>query len=494
VTRAPEPDLSIERPHQDILDTPAAGPRVIRGTATRTAGYFTGLGLAVLAAPLLTRHLGVADYGSFVVVGSLVAIAAIFADGGLNPVGIREYTVRDAESRRRLLQNLLSARLAASALAGFGAVLFAVVAGYEHVLVVGTALGAVGLTFTMAQRTYAIPLVAALRLELTTALDLLRQALLVAGIVVLVASGAGLLAFFVLPLPVALAVLVATLFAVRGYGVTRPTVRRQESRYLLGEMPAAAASVLGALFYRVAIVMMSLLATAQQTGYFGVSLQVVDVFIAVPTIIGGSALPVLARAADTDRQRLASAFRQLFDASVVLGIGAAFVLVVGAQPIIAFLGGAEFAPAVPVLRIQGLAVAVTFLVTLFGYMLWVVRARRQLVMGNLIGFVAAIALTAALVPVWEARGAALAMLIAESILASWLGMALLRQAPESRPSLRTFAKALAAISVSVGIALTPLPPLVAVVLGGSAYVVMLVVLRAIPLDVWRATFSAMRSG
>jgi O-antigen/teichoic acid export membrane protein len=475
-------------PGKDILDSPLAGTRVIRGTAARTAGYLTGVLLAVLAAPLLTRHLGVADYGSFVVVGSLIAIASIFADAGLTAVGIREYAVRDAEGRRRLLQNLVSARLVASAIAGTGAVLFALIAGYEPLLVAGTALGALGLVLTMAQRTYAIPLTATLRLELATALDLLRQALTVAGILVLVAAGTGLLAFFVLPVPVAIVALAVMLLAVKGYGGIRPTVRREEWRYLVGEMPAAASSVFGALFYRVAIVMMSLLATAQETGYFGVSLQVVDVFIAVPAIIGGSALPVLARAADTDRERLASAFQQLFDVSVILGIGTAFVLVAGAEPIIAFLGGADFAPAVPVLRIQGLAVAITFIVTLFGYMLWAVRDKRQLVIGNLSGVGAAVVLTAALVPLAEAQGAAIAMLISESLLALWLGAALLLTRPDLRPSLRTLAKALVALAAAAGVALMPLPPVVAVILGASAYLVSLLALRAIPLELWRATF------
>ena len=49
--------------------------------------------------------------------------------------------------------------------------------------------------------------------------------------------------------------------------------------------------MLGGLFYRVAIVMMSLLATSQETGYFGFSLQVVDVFIPVATLVAGSAFP-----------------------------------------------------------------------------------------------------------------------------------------------------------------------------------------------------------
>ena len=288
-------------------------------------------------------------------------------------------------------------------------------------LVAGVALGAVGLVLTIAQRTYAIPLAVSLRLELFTALDLFRQALTVAGIIVLVVAGAGLLAFFVLPIPVAIVALAATLVVVKEYGRIRPAVRREEWLLLLKEVPAAAASMLGALFYRVAIIMMSLLATSQQTGYFGLSVGVVDVFIPVATLVAGSAFPILARAADTDRQRLGFAFRQLFDVSVILGIGTAFVLVAGAEPIVAFLGGAEFEPTVPVLRIQGLALAATFLVTLFGYMLWVVRARRQLIVGNLVGLGAAVVLTATLIPAWEAKGAALAMVIAESLLAVWLG-------------------------------------------------------------------------
>ena len=256
----------------------------------------------------------------------------------------------------------------------------------------------------------------------------------------------------------------------------------------LGEMPAAAAATLGALYYRVAIVMMSLLATAQQTGYFGLSLQVVDVFIPITALIGGSALPLLARAAETDRQRLSFAFRQLFDVSVILGIGSAFVLVAGAEPIIAFLGGRDFEPSVAVLRIQGLAIAATFLVTLFGYMLWAVRARRQLVIGNLFGFSLAVLLTAALIPGWDAKGAALAMVVAESLLAIWLGVALLGRRPDLRPSPRTSVKALVAVTVAAGIALSPMPPLAGVILGSAGYLVVLLLLRAIPFEIWRATF------
>jgi O-antigen/teichoic acid export membrane protein len=462
---------------------------VIRGTALRTTAYFGGLALGLIAVPLLTRYLGVADYGSYVVVGSVLGIAMIFADAGLSAVGVREYAVRDADGRERLIQNLVSARLVLTVLAVTGAVLFTLAAGYDDVLVAGTAVAGIGVVLTMAQLTYAIPLTAGLRFEMQAAIELLRQALAVAGILVLIALGAGLLAFYAVAVPVGAGVLVATLLAVRGHERLRPAVDRHEWRYLVGEAaPAAAASVLTSLFYRVAIVMMSLLSTAEQTGYFGLSSRVAEVFMPVPWLIIGSAFPVLARAADTNRQRLILAFQQLFDMSVILSAGTAFVIVAGAKPAIDLLGGRDFAGAVPVLRIQGVAIALTFLVTLFGGMLWVVRAKRALVIGNLVGVASAGTLTAVLVPIADAKGAATAMLIAEALLAAWLGAALLLGSPDLRPSVRTPAKALGALAAAVGVALMPLPPLASVVLGAAAYLVVLLALRAIPLEVWRATF------
>jgi O-antigen/teichoic acid export membrane protein len=474
----------------DILDRSEAGGRAIRGGAMRSIGYFAGLALALVSTPLLTRHLGVADFGGFVTIGSLVVIVAILADAGLTTVGVREYAVRDAEGRHRLMRNLVAVRLFVAAIGAAAAVLFAVAAGYDGVLVAGAALGGAGLVFTMAQHTYVIPLTAELRLGLATVLDLLRQALTVAGIVALVVAGAGLLAFFVLPIPVGIAVLAATLFLIRSHRSVRPGADREEWRYLLAEtLPAAAASVLASLFYRVAIVMMSVISTAVQTGYFSASFRVIEALVAVPSLVVGSAYPILARAAETDRERLSYGFQRLFDVCVILGAWTALALVVGAEPIIDFIGGADFEPAVPVLQIQGPALAATFLVALFGGTLWVVRAKRELVIGNVVGVAAAIALTGVLVPIADAKGAAVAMLCAEALLAAWLGVALLRKRPELRPAAGVLPKVLAALAAGAAFGLVPLPDVVAVVLGSAAYFGVLVVLRGIPAEIWHAVTS-----
>ncbi len=478
----------------DVLDSSRAGSKAVRGGAIRSIGYFVGLALTLASAPLLTRHLGVVDFGYFVTVGSLITIVMILADAGLTAVGVREYAVRDAIGRHRLMRNLVAARLVVATVGAVGAVLFTLMADYDSVLVAGTALGGVGLILNMARQTYVIPLTAELRLGLATLLDLLRQALTVIGIVVLVIAGAGILAFFVLPIPVGIAMLATTLFAIKGHRGLRPRADRDEWRYLLAEtLPAAAASVLASLFYRVAIVMMSVIATAVQTGYFSVSFRVVEAFVAVPSLIVGSAYPVLSRAADTDQQRLSRGFQRLFDVCVVLGAWTALALAVGAEPVVDFIAGPDFAPAVPVLQIQGLALAATFLVTLFASTLWVVRAKRQLVIGEVVGVTCAIALTGALVPLAEAKGAAIAMLGAETLLAVWLATALVRLRPDLRPSLRVVPKVVLALAAGAAFWFAPLPDLVAVVLGSVAYLGVLLVLRGIPVEVWHAILRRHRS-
>jgi O-antigen/teichoic acid export membrane protein len=128
-------------------------------------------------------------------------------------------------------------------------------------------------------------------------------------------------------------------------------------------------------------------------------------------------------------------------------------------------------------------------VALFGGTLWVVRAKRELVVGNVAGVAAAVVLTAVLVPVADAKGAAVAMVCAESLLAAWLGVALLRTRPDLRPSLGVLPKVLLALVGGAALGLAPLPDIVAVVLASAAYFGLLFVLRGIPPEIWRAVTS-----
>ncbi len=468
---------------QDVLDTPAAGGKAIRGGVLRIGGYVAGIVLSFASAPLLTRHLGVDDFGRWVTVLSLVTIVALVADAGMTVVGVREYAVRDAAGRRSLMANLLGLRLLVAGTGMLVAVAFAAVAGYGAELVLGTALAGLGMLLAITQVTYTVPLISELRLGFVTATDLLRQALMTGGIVALVLAGATLTAFFSLFIPVSVLCLAITVLTVRRIAATRPALHREEARYLLGQtIPAAAATLLTSLFYRVAVIVMSLVATATQTGYFSASFRIVEVIIAVPSLIAGAAFPILARAAATDRVRLAYGLQRLFEAGVILGGWTAISVVLGAQVGIDVLGGEDFQPAVPVLRIQGIALAVSFLVAVWAAALWVTGAKRALLLANVVGVSAAIVLTGTLASLEGAIGAAIAMTIAEVVLVIALGTSLMRAQPDLRVSWTVAFKALPATAAALAVWFVPVHDVAKVALASLVYFGVLMALRAIPPD------------
>lgn len=473
----------------DVLGSREAGGLAIRGGILRVGGYFAAIGLALLAIPLLTRHLGVDDFGRYITVLSVIAIAGLISEAGLTVVGVREYATRDAAGRVRLVRNLVGLRVVIAAAGAAGATLFGLVAGYSDPMVVGTALAGVGLVFTVIQQAYTLPLQADLRLGLVTAFDLARHALTVVWVLVLVLAGAGLVEFLAIPIPVGLAVAVAAALAIRPRSAVRPAFDRDEWRYLIREaLPVAIASTIGSFFYRIAIILMSLIATAEQTGYFSASFRIVEAIIFIPGLLTAAAFPIVARAAYDDQQRLSYSLQRLFDTAVILGAWTSVCVVVGAAPAMAFVGGPEFDPAEPVLRVQGIALALSYLVAVWATGLWALREQRALAWANVVGVSAAGLLTAAFVSGSDsdALGAAVAMTIAEAILAVIYAFALMRDRPHLRPTLRVVPKSLVAAAAAFALWFTPLPDLLNVVLATVVFFALLVAFRGLPVEITKA--------
>jgi O-antigen/teichoic acid export membrane protein len=490
VARAPEQsaaeDLVVEPAHgADILDTSEAGPAAIRGGALRATAYAVGIGLSLVSAPLLIRHLGVTGYGQFVTVSSLLFIVTGIADGGLTNVGVREYTTLHGDARTAFMRNLLGMRVVLPAAGGAIAVAFAVAAGYNATLVAGTAIGAVSVVLLIAGGTFTVPLTSRLRLGWVASLDLLRQVFTVAGLIALVLVGAALLPFFVVPVIANIPVVVAGILLVRGQMPMRPTLDVRQWRPILRDtLPFAAATALGFVYFRVVVIAMSLVSTAEETGYFSASFRIVEVLIAVPSLLVTAAFPILARAARDDAARLRYALQRLFEVAIVCGVGVALLLLVAAPFAIDVIAGDEFGPSVEVLRIQGLALIGTFLVATWGFALLSLRQHRALVLANVAAMAVAAVGAAALGPPLGASGGAIATTITEWMLPAIYLVAIVRARPELRPQVGVVPKALLAAGVAATVALVPgIPSAPGTAVAFVVYVGVLLVLRGVPAEV-----------
>jgi O-antigen/teichoic acid export membrane protein len=472
----------------DLLDTPAAGPAAIRGSVLRVAGYVLGVLLSLLAVPLLIRHLGVSDYGRYVTVISLVTIVQGLTDVGLGQIGVREYATRSGSEQTRLMRNLLGVRFA---LTGVGAALgtaFAAVAGYGHAVVLGTLLAGIGMVLTVVQGTFVVPLAARLKLGWVTALDLLRQVLSVTGIVILVLAGAKLLSFLAVSIPVSLVVLAATLVLVYRTMPLRPSFQRDEWIVLLrAVLPFAAAVVIATLYLRITVVLMSLLASPLQTGYYATAFTVISVLIAIPALTVGSTLPVLARAARDDRERLGYVVERLVEVTLIVGVGLGLVLALGAGFVIDVLAKGKGHPSVAVLQIESLALVTQFVGSSWQYGLLALHRHRALLLNSAAGLAVSVFLTLALVPALQARGAATAFAVAELVVAGGSFFYLRSARPDIKFSLRVPVRVLAAALLAGAVVLVPgLTSLWSAAIAAVLYLGALVALRAIPAELMQA--------
>jgi len=485
VVRPAPPDRPASASGLDVLDSAQAGGRVVRGGVVRAVSYTLMMALSVLSVALLTRHLGVVRFGYYTTVLSLVAVVAAVTDAGMTAVGVREFSVRSGAERDQLMRDLFGLRIALSAVGALLVAGFALAAGYSTALLAGAVLASLGTVALVVQHTHTIPIAAQLRIGTLAALELARQALSVAAIVALVALGAGVLPLLAV-VPAVNLLLIAPTARLARHGISlRVGVHPRGWLSLLRPTVSySLASAVGVIYVYTAQIVTSLVASEQQSGVFAASFRIFVVVGGIPYLLVGGALPLLARAARDDGERLRYASARIFEVSLILGVAAALCMLAGAQFMIAVVAGPRYAASAAVLQVQGLALIASFVLAGWSFALVSLGRYRGVLLANLAAFAVSCCATAVLAGSLGAHGAALATVCAESTLALGLFVALARNDPWLRPGLAIVPKVALAASPAAALALAPgISSPVRTLLALVAYALAIVLTRALPGEV-----------
>ncbi|MGA2320226.1 MAG: oligosaccharide flippase family protein [Solirubrobacteraceae bacterium] len=479
----PEIEAAAARPPTDVLDRPEAGAKVIRGGAIRGITYAATILLTAAAVPLMTRHLGVADFGRFVVASSVVMIVAGVTEFGLSGIGTREYALASPADRRALLANLLGLRTALTLAGLAAAALLMVMGGYPKVVVLGMLVSGAGLMLLNVQQTYSLSLTAQLDWGVASVFELINAVVVAAGTVLLVLIGAQLLPFFFVSVASSAAALLAAAVYLRRRVSLLPLFELSEWRGLVHDtLPYAAAATVGILYPRVGLIVVSLMSDAHQTGYYSTAFKVVEVIGGTSGLIASSAFPIFARAGRDDHERLRYAVGKVGDTALIAGGYVTLSLLVAAPFVIEVLGGKAFGPAVPVLRLQAIALLGGFLAATWSYALLSLRMHGALLRVTIAGLIASIALSAALVPSLGAEGASIASAACEFVVAGGYLLALERRHAHLRPSLATLPRVAFAAAAALSALLLPLPSIALWAIASAVYLMLLLLLRAFPAE------------
>src|SRR5262249_9528939 len=153
--------------------------------------------------------------------------------------------------------------------------------------------------------------------------------------------------------------------------------------------------------------------------------------------------------------RLAYMLQRMIEVSVLSSVCIVLFVVVGARPILDFLGGSAYADAAPVLRIQAVALIPVFVSQVFVVGLVAIRRQREQAFATGLALVLVLALGGSLIPSYGARGAAVSAVIAELALALSLLYLVARADPHLRPSFTFVWKVAAASIPAVAAAFVP---------------------------------------
>ncbi len=458
-----------------------AGGRVIRGGSLRVAGALAGVLAGAVSAPLVVRHLGVTDYGHYVIVAAVIFVITALSEGGLNNVAVRLFSVGDIDERRSLVANLTGMRVVLGVVGGLLAVGFGLVAGYDSTVVLGLVLGAAGYLLAAIGGAYSVALAGTLRLTALAWIDVFRSLATTLLLVGLVLADSGLTGFYVVAVVVQGAALILTAILVRGHVPLWPAFHPARWRELLRETALyAMAATLGAIYFQIALLAMSLLDPGKQTGYYAIAFRIVEIINGIPWLLAGSVLPVLAVAASGDRRRLEFVAGRVFEGAVIAGGWIAVIIVLGARFGIDIIAGAQGHPSIVVLRIMAIGVTATFVVSSWGFVLLSMRQYRQLIAANAGALLLAIVLSVILIPALHARGGAITTAVLElSLGGAYIALLARRGILPSARFVLAFAFAMA-LGLGAGALLLAVHPVVAVAAGSAVYFGALWALRAIP--------------
>jgi len=441
------------------------------------------IGLATIA--LLTRYLGPDGFGHYRTVLTVLAIAAICSDLGLQMVVLREVANPDQDAGH-VLGAGLALRLILTSLVVIAAGGSALFMPYPEIVVLGIFIAAP--YYIMLQCSFLLSafFLKHLRQDQLMAGEILGSVVMLVGIGLAIGLDRGLLGTLAAMVAGGAAQLALLWFWARRLEPVALRVDPKTWRFLLlTGLPIAGSDLALMIILRGDILLLSILDTATAVGLYGVPSKIFEILGSLATLFAGMMMPLFVAAlAAKSAERLAQTLKNALDVMLVFAGGVVACCIAFSTEIVVLVAGDAFAPAGPVLLLIAVATLGHFLAQIYRHLLIAMNRPRLAMRVDVVGMAVAIALYVVLIRAYSHVGAGIATALVECGLALGLAVMLRREGIEGVLP-RAWAKVLI-VTLVVGFGMrwaseAGLHWLLAMPLGGIAYLGLLVLSAAIPL-------------
>ncbi|MFH1866937.1 MAG: flippase [Patescibacteria group bacterium] len=442
------------------------------------------LGLGVVA--LMTRALGQEGFGQYTIIVAFLQLAGIMVDLGLT-VTTGKTIAQGIYSENKLLSNILSFRTLTSLIAFSLAPVVALAFPYPLIIKIGIALVSVSFFATSLSQTFGAVFQKYLRTGWFVTAELAGRLLLLILTAWAAATSQPLNIFLLAVVAGSLVNALLVFFFVQKLTTFSWEVDFKVWRQIWRETwPVAVTIALNLVYFKADTIILSLYRPLTEVGLYGASYKVLEILLAFPTIIGGLLLPlVTALLIKGSIEQVRRYYTGSLD--IMLAAGLALVvssLVVGREAM-SFLAGQDFAIAGDILKVVSIATALIFFGNLIGYFILAFGKQRQMIRYYFGAAIIALIGYFIFIPTYSYWGAAWVTVVVEALMtvaAIWI----LRK--QVLPSFARWPKLiLAALALGVFLYLVAPWSFIFKVIGGLiVYPILLYLVKAFPVDLWRA--------
>jgi O-antigen/teichoic acid export membrane protein len=459
--------------------TPQQAPTVAR-LASNTIVQAVGIPLQSLVSlgtyAAITRYLGPSAFGDYTTASVFLLIPVAFADIGLSAIVVREISAVP-ERADAVLRASYSLRLIISAVAVAATVGTSFVLPFDHRARVAILIMAFGAFLSLVNLSVMPILQVQLRMQWAVFANLAGRFVTLVATLAVLALGLGFKAVVVANVIGLAVILVVGVYAARSAYTLRPSIDvAYWRRFLKASLVLGLGLAITQVYFRVDTVLIALLRPAAEVGLYGAAYKFIELTQGLAYTVFVSMFPALSAFAARGDSRFASLAQKGFDVVLAAALPLTIGMVFAARPLLEATAGDRYGAAAGVLQILAFYPLLAFVDGLLWRILIASHQERTLLIIGVSILTLNIALNLIFIPVYGYRAAAVTSIGSEAFSLA-IGIVAVRRQVGFLPRLDYLPVVIFAGVVMTAVMLAlPVERLVAAVVGGILYVVVLVLL------------------
>jgi O-antigen/teichoic acid export membrane protein len=394
-------------------------------TASQLAARLLHLALNVASSVILIRYMGPDSYGDYVRVIIVTGWVGLLSEFGLNKLGVR-HAARDDATAGTVVGTVMGTRAVLSVVAAGVAQLTLLPLHASATVHVAALVASLLFVFDGLFATVVVFQVT-LKQHYEAGVRVLMEVVELAILVLLVASGAGLVALISAPVVGAgVGTVLAYALARRRFALRLSFDRGLAIELLRSAAPIVPAIMIGVLTLKLDSLMVAALRPRREVGLYGAAYQPMEYALNAVTVVALPFFPILARAHGRDRAEFVRAYRHATEAVLAFILPITVVTVVAAGPMVAAVYQPQWSGSAGPMRVLSLALVFMALSAWNGFVLLAANKQRLTIRYGAAALLVSLVACLVLLPLVGFMGAVIAAVIANVVSATW-SMTLLRR-------------------------------------------------------------------